>query len=95
MRRVPAIMLIPALLGCGEIEREIDPDNYRARANSNVWASKNDIIAAAQSCEEPNVKPVPAGDAWAIETIDGKPISVEKSRCIEVELDRQNLLVTR
>ena len=88
-------MLIPALLGCSEIERAIDPDNYRARADSKVWASKNDILAAAQACDEPNVTPVPAGDAWAIEAIDGKPVSVEKSRCIGDQLDRQNLLVTQ
>jgi hypothetical protein len=88
-------MLFPALFGCSEIERSIDPDNYRARADSNVWASKNDIIAAAQACGESNVKPVPAGDAWAIGTIDGKSISAENSRCIDVQLDRQNLLVTK
>jgi len=88
-------MLIPALLGCSEIERVIDPDSYRARADGKVWASKNDILAAAQACDEPNVTPVPAGDAWAIETIDGTSISVEKSHCIDVQLDRQNLLVTK
>lgn len=88
-------MLIPALLGCSEIERAIDPDNYRARADSKVWASRNDILAAAKACGESNVKPVPAGDAWTIETTDGKSISVEKSRCIDVQLDRQNLLVTK
>ena len=88
------MMLISALLGCSDVERAIDPDNYRARADNRVWASKNDILAAARACDEPNVTPVPAGDAWAIETIDGTSISVERSRCIDVQLDRQNLLVT-
>jgi hypothetical protein len=88
-------MLIPALLGCSDIERATAPDSYRARADSKVWASKNDIIAAAESCEERNVKPVPAGHAWAIETRDGTSISAEKARCIDAELDSQNLLVTK
>jgi hypothetical protein len=79
-----------SLAGCALV----DPDNYRARADSSVWASKNDIIAAAAKCKEPNIKPWKAGNTWAIATKNGKPISRAKSQCIHSELDRQNLLVT-
>jgi hypothetical protein len=96
MKRLFILSMALLSSGCDEIRRTIDPDNYRARADSSVWASKNDILAAAALCEEPNIKPreVP-GDTWSIETKDGNPISVANSQCIDRELDRLDLLVTR
>ncbi len=95
MKRFFALPIILICSGCDEIQKIIDPDNYRATADSSVWASKNDIMAAAAKCEETNIKPVPAGDAWMIETKNGEFISKAKSDCIRNELDDQDLLVTR
>jgi hypothetical protein len=88
-------LILSICSGCDEIKKTFDPDNYRARADSNVWASKNDILLAASRCSEQNIKTVPAGDTWSIETKDGKAISREKSQCIKDDLSSQNLLVTR
>jgi hypothetical protein len=60
-----------------------------------VWASKNDIIAAAKDCGVPNFEPFEAGSAWAAFVPDTIPDHAKKEQCIYDHFEQVGLLVTR
>lgn len=59
------------------------------------WATRSQVVAAAERCGVADFKPTKAGAAWAA-YIDGEhPDHGPKGDCIYGELERQGLLVTR
>ena len=95
MKFLPILLAMILLSGCEDISSVVDPDNYRARADSSVWASKNDIVEAATRCGMPDFEPRKAGDAWAIDGGMTKLGTTEKFACLDRALAEQDLLVTR
>lgn len=85
MRPVNAVVLVAATLstaGCF-MGSEFD------------WASRKQIIEAAERCGVKNFKPTKAGAAWAAYVDDGVPDARAKEDCIYADLHGQGLLVTR
>ncbi|HMO76006.1 MAG TPA: hypothetical protein PKD48_11765 [Sphingopyxis sp.] len=95
MKYLSILSTVILLSGCEMVSSVIDPDNYRGRADSSVWASKNDIIKAAKHCGMPDLEPRKAGDAWTIDSRKTKFGDPEKFDCLDRALAEQDLLVTR
>ena len=59
--------------------------------DENNWASRSEIIAAAERCGVPDFEPTRAGSAYAAYV----PANRAKEDCIYADLERQGLLATR
>jgi hypothetical protein len=59
------------------------------------WASRRQIIEAAERCGVPDFKPMKAGAAWAAYVDETVPDHQAKEDCIYNDLQSQGLLATR
>ncbi len=95
MRFLFALISLSFCPGCSEVSKLVNPDDYRARADSTVWASKNDLISAARRCGVMDFEPFPAGDAWAAYTDRKADKDGSKEDCIYADVKSQGMVATR
>ena len=63
--------------------------------DENDWASRSDIVEAAERCGVPDFEPTEAGAAYAAYVPATVADSAAKEDCIYKDLDGQGLLATR
>ena len=82
MRKSAIAAAVPTLAGC-------------FIGDENNWASRSEIIAAAERCGVPDFEPTRAGSAYAAYVPAIIPEAQAKEDCIYADLQRQGLLATR
>ena len=63
--------------------------------DENDWASRSDIVEAAERCGVPDFEPTAAGAAYAAYVPANVADAAAKEDCIYKDLDGQGLLATR
>jgi hypothetical protein len=63
--------------------------------DENDWASRSDVIEAAERCGVPDFEPTEAGAAYAAYVPAAVPNAAAKEDCIYKDLEGQGLLATR
>jgi hypothetical protein len=81
---LPSLFLLTT--ACG-----FDPDAGEDR----LWASRQQIIEAAERCGVPNFEPTKANAHWAAYVEGEDPSKGPKGDCIYADLQKQGLKATR
>jgi len=87
-----AVVLSSLLAACGPLGPAFDPDG----GEDALWASRQQIIDAAERCGVPNYEPERAGAQYSAYVPKSVPDHQRKEDCIYRDLrEKQGLQVTR
>jgi hypothetical protein len=89
VRRITAILVLTS--SCGPLGPTFDPD----AGEEDLWASREQIVAAAARCGVRDLEPTRAGVHWAAYVPGERPQKGPKGDCIYKDLNGQGLQVTR